>query len=109
MYHFQNNVQMLLVNADRATCEKNLLESNVTGATQNMFGTMQLDTFLPNETSSDHDFLQNLAAFLLTRGNYSFFGTVGPGDAAVFSPLSGSRWFAECVLMCAFKSTACLA
>eukprot|EP01043_Picozoa_sp_COSAG02_P031262 COSAG02_NODE_2031_length_10066_cov_115.646333_10_plen_96_part_00 len=95
MYHFQNNVQMPLVKADRATCEKNLQASNVSGATQNIFGTMQLSTFLPNETSSDHDFLQNLAAFLLTRGHYSYFGAVGPGDAAVFSPLSGSRWFAE--------------
>ena len=28
-------------------------------------------------------------------GDYIFFGAVGPGDAAVFSPASGSRWFAE--------------
>ena len=58
---------------------------------------MQLPLFLPNnEASSNHAFVQNLAAFLLTRGDFSLFGAVGPGDAAVFSPLPGSRWFAEC-------------
>lgn len=98
VYHFENNVEIPLVTADRATCEKSLLASNATGATQNLFGTMQLPKFQLNETSSDHDFLQNLAAFLITRGDFSFFGAVGGGDASVFSPVSGSRWFAECVV-----------
>ena len=95
VYHFENNIEIPLVKRDRATCERSLLTANASGATQNLFGTMQLPLFLPNETSSNHDFMQNLAAFLLTRGDFSFFGAVGPGDAAVFSPLSGSRWFAE--------------
>lgn len=95
VYHFENNVMIPLVQGDKPTCIKSLLAANVTGATQHMFGTMQLPTFLAKETSANHNFLQNLAAFLLTRGDYSFFGAVGPGDAAVFDPPSGSRWFAE--------------
>eukprot|EP01052_Picozoa_sp_SAG31_P027421 SAG31_NODE_2567_length_5464_cov_2.804660_3_plen_181_part_00 len=95
VYHFDSSVEIPLVQGDRAKCETSLLSANNSQATQNMFGTMQLPIFLANESSANHNFRQNLAAFLLTRGNYSFFGAVGPGDGAVFSPLSGSRWFAE--------------
>ena len=50
MYHFDNNVEIPLVQGgDKAGCVRSLLAANATQATRNTFGTMQLPTFLPNE------------------------------------------------------------
>merc|ERR1712216_143674 len=95
VYHYQNN--NLVVGAlDPQNCVRSLLSANASGATANQFVTWQMDQFKPEEQTGKaptlaHYFQQNLAAFLLTRGDYSFFGAVGGGDAEV---MGGPSYFA---------------
>ena len=97
VYHYDNNVLIPPVNRNPAACVSALMKGR---QSNHLFQTMQIEQFLPAEQTGQapttaHDFQQNLAAFLLVRGDYSYFGAVlGPVGGSDAYVVGGVSYFA---------------